>query len=90
MSYMGYLGEDETPQAPSGNIFTQLLSPLMPSLNQAITDPLVAKMQPVMKQTLLEIAPTWGLWIGLGLGTMFMIGVSTGLLTTKERRKIKR
>lgn len=95
MSYLGCcqnrLGDDETPApANSGNIFTKLLSPLMPSLNQAITDPLVAKMQPVIKQTLLEIAPTWGLWIGIGMGSLFLIGVTSGLLTTKERQKARR
>ena len=92
---MAYLGcnpqtmGDDAP-ADSGNIFSKLLSPFMPQLNTAITDPLVAKMQPVVKQTLLDVAPTWGLWIGLGLGSMFLIGVSTGLLTTKQRMKASR
>lgn len=78
----GQLGE-EAPQ--EGGLFSTLLAPIMPKVNQAITDPLVAKMKPVVKETLLEVAPTWGLWIGLGMGTLFILGVSTGLLTTKER-----
>ncbi len=83
----GQLGE-ETPQE-SGGFISSLLAPIMPKVNAAITDPLVAKIKPAVKETLLEVAPTWGLWIGLGLGSLFILGVSTGLLTTKERRKAR-
>lgn len=85
---MPYLGDD--PVATQDNSpLSALLSPLTSSLaSQAskIADPLVAKIQPMIREELTNQVPTFAIYAGLSLGALVLIGIYTGILTTKERR----
>ena len=87
MAYLGaHLGDDATSTDPSSNVAGALFSNLLTSGSvSGSLDPLVQKYTPTVEQILKDVAPTWGLWIGIGFGTLFLAGVASGLLTTKKR-----
>lgn len=82
MAFVG-LGQTEQPSAISA-----LLSPVTGILTeqaQKIADPLVAKIQPMIREELERQVPTFGIYAGLAMGALVVIGILTGVLTTKQR-----
>lgn len=57
---------------------------------QKIADPLIAKIQPMIREELTRQVPTFGLWAGIGAGALILAGVVTGIITSKERSKARR
>jgi hypothetical protein len=81
------LGQIEKPSA-----IQSLLAPvtgLLTSEAQKVADPIVQKIQPMIREELERQVPTFGLYAGLGAGILIFVGVLTGLLTSKERKKAK-
>lgn len=82
MAFVG-LGADEQP-----SIIASLLSPVTGILTeqaQKIADPLVAKIQPMIREELSRQVPTFAIYAGVAMGALVVMGILTGVLTTKQR-----
>jgi hypothetical protein len=86
MSYLGYMGDD-APAADSNPLsFLSPVTGLLTSQVSSISDPLVAKMQPMIRAELDRQIPTFSIYAGLAMGALVLMGIWTGILTTKQRQ----
>lgn len=86
MSFLGFLGQEKSQEADP---LAALLSPFTGALKGAAAqaaDPIVQKLQPMIREELDRQVPTFSIYAGLAMGALVLLGVFTGLLTTKERR----
>lgn len=77
-------------QDPLTSAVQTLLKPVTGALTQeamAQIDPMMAKMQPVIREELTRQVPTFAIYSGIAMGALVLIGIYTGILTSKERRK---
>jgi len=83
------LGQDGAEQ-PSALVSTvsSLLSPFTGVLAegvQKISDPLIEKMQPMIREELTRQVPTFAIYAGITMGALVLLGIYTGILTTRRR-----
>jgi type VI protein secretion system component VasF len=86
MSYLGFLGQEQPKKDVSP--LSALLSPftgMLTSEASKIADPIVAKIQPMIREELDRQVPTFSIYAGLAMGALVLMGIWTGILTTKKR-----
>lgn len=83
---MAYVGMGDNPLS---NLLAPVTSALASEASK-VADPLVAKIQPVLREELERQVPTFAIYAGAVFGFMVLAGIWTGILTTKERAKARR
>lgn len=79
------IGDDPAPApASDGGIFAPITG-LLASQSKVIADPIVAKLQPMIREELTNQVPTFAVYAGLAMGALVLMGIYTGILTTKQR-----
>lgn len=79
------VGDDPAPApAADGGIFSPITG-LLASQSKVIADPIVAKLQPMIHDELVAQVPTFSIYAGLAMGALVLMGIYTGILTTKQR-----
>lgn len=85
------LGQESTD--PLSKLFAAVSAPLGGALAKEAAkaaDPIVQKLQPMIRTELDRQIPSLALWGGIGVGVLILIGVVTGIVTAKERVKARR
>jgi hypothetical protein len=86
MPYVNGLGEEQTATQKALQSVLAPVTGALASQAHVVADPLVAKIQPMLRTELERQVPKFAIYAGLSAGFLVLIGVVTGLLTRKGAR----
>ncbi len=78
------IGDDPAPAPSDGGLLSPITG-LLASQSKVIADPIVQKLQPMIREELTNQVPTFAIYAGLAMGALVLMGIYTGILTTKQR-----